>query len=81
MSHASAGRKRGTVSRRTLDRALVAAGFALVRWKGSHATYRHEPTGKAVTVPANKPGRDVPSGFLMALDGRVRAIVGHGLEL
>ena len=48
-----------------LIRALQAAGFRVIRTRGSHRRLKH-PDGRATTVPVHA-GRDVPKGTLRAV--------------
>ncbi len=70
--------RRGAISGRQLDRALLRAGFLLTRFHGSHAIYHHE-SGCCVVVPSKCLGRDVRPGMLARIAARVLAITGREL--
>ncbi len=53
------------VSHRTLEKALLRAGFRVVRQKGGHVFYRHED-GRTTTAP-NRPGRDIARPLLRTI--------------
>lgn len=73
--------RRGAISARQLHKALLAAGFTLTRFHGSHAIFTHT-SGRAVVVPAGGiPGRDIKTSMLARIAGNVLTITGRELQL
>ena len=58
--------KRLTVSGRELVRALEKAGFAIRRYRGSHAVLKSSVTGATVSVPIHG-NADIPVGTLHSI--------------
>lgn len=55
-----------SLTARGITKALKKLGYYKDRQKGSHATFRHEETGRSVTVPVHK-GRELKRGTLSGI--------------